>query len=282
VLKEGILREPDRRDAILDLCLFETTADLGSAEPVNLDDAPTAVDEVADQDPKITDAPPFAPRTTVDGYLERMTATQEAIYVLAGPDLATLKKSPHLEAFRDRNIEVLLLPDPVDEWWAAQVDKIRDKPLRQVGKGEIELGSEEERKAEKDKRDQAQAELEPVLKTLGEHLGQHIREVRVSTRLKDSAACLVGNPWDLSPQMEAALRASGRDVPPSKRVLEVNPDHPALSRLKAIHALSPSDERLREAAILLHGQALLAEGAAPPDPAEFARTLGKALEKALG
>jgi molecular chaperone HtpG len=211
-----------------------------------------------------------------------MTATQEAIYVLAGPDLATLKKSPHLEAFRDRNIEVLLLPDPVDEWWAAQVDKIRDKPLRQVGKGEIELGSEEERKAEKDKRDQAQAELEPVLKTLGEHLGQHIREVRVSTRLKDSAACLVGNPWDLSPQMEAALRASGRDVPPSKRVLEVNPDHPALSRLKAIHALSPSDERLREAAILLHGQALLAEGAAPPDPAEFARTLGKALEKALG
>jgi molecular chaperone HtpG len=211
-----------------------------------------------------------------------MKDSQDSIYVLAGPDLETLRKSPHLEAFRARNLEVLLLPDPVDEWWAAQVDKVRDKPLRHVGKGDLELGTEEERKAEKEKREKAQADLEPLLKTLSSHLSEYIREVRVSGRLKDSAACLVGNPWDLSPQMEAALRASGRELPPSKRVLELNPDHPAIARLKAIHALSPDDERIREAAVLLHGLALLAEGAAPPDPAKFAHTLSGALEKALG
>ncbi len=286
VIKEGILREPDRREAILDLCLFETTTDLGTAATPKIEeeeDGTTTVEvsAVEGEDDK-PEPPTYAPRTTLDGYLERMPADQEAIFVLAGPDLETLRKSPHLEAFTARNIEVLLLADPVDEWWAAQVDRVREKPLRHVGKGDIELGSEDERKAEKEKREQAQADLDPLLKTLGGHLGSHIREVRVSGRLKDSAACLVGNPWDMSPQMEAALRASGRDVPPSKRVLEVNPAHPALARLKAIHALAPDDERLKDAAVLLHGQALLAEGAPPPDPAEFARTLGRALEKSLG
>jgi molecular chaperone HtpG len=285
ILKEGILRDPDRKDAILDLCLFETTAELGEAKAIN--NANETEGANGEENPEAKDngessAPRYAPRTTLDGYMERMKNGQDAIWVLAGPDLETLRKSPHLEVFREKGVEVLLLNDPIDEWWVGQTSTIREKPLKHAGKGELELGSESERQQAKESAEAKQKELEGLLKDLGQHLKGEIREVRISKRLKNSAACLVGNPWDLSPQMEAALRASGREMPRSQRVLEVNPDHPTLQRLQAIHALTPEDPRIREAAILLHGQALLSEGALPKDPSEFASLLGNALEKALG
>lgn len=243
VLKEGIFQDHDNRDALLDLALFSTTEPTLRAE---------------------------ATLSTLGEYLGRMKEGQEAIYYISGDNRDVLLKSPHLEAFEARGYEVLLLSDPVDEIWAGGGEiEFQGHKLRSVSRGAVELGSEEERKAEETKREKGQREFGPVLAALQEKLAEHVSEVRLSNRLRSSAVCLVSGEHDMSPQMAKIFRAMGQEAPKSKRIMEFNPEHPILRTLQAL--VAGGDAKIAEYAELLYGQAMLAEGAVPEDPARFSK-----------
>ncbi len=244
VLKEGVFQDHTNAEAILKIAWFDSTH--SATEPTSLDD-----------------------------YIGRMKEGQEVIYYLTGRTRTAIEQSPHLEAFAARGIEVLLLSDPVDEIWVSAVPDYKGKKLQSVGKGEVDLGTAEEKKQEEEKRKEEESSLGDLFKTLAGHLEAHVKEVRLSSRLTSSAACLVSDPGDLTPQLEQMLRATGQEVPTVKRTLEVNPGHPLIQRLNLIHAAGKEDPRLPRYARLLYGQAVLAEGGIPPEPAQFARLLSE-------
>ena len=214
-------------------------------------------------------------------YRERMQEGQEAVYYLTGESRTVLERSPHLESFRDRGIEVLLMTDPVDELVVQALTEVDGTPLRSVAKGEVELGSEEERTRTREELESRGRELSDLLSALGHHLDEHVREVRLSTRLKSSPACLVGDEHDLSPQMERFLRASAYELPRQKRILELNPDHPVVQGLKTRYEADHDDPEVPRTAQLLLGYALLAEGSELPDPARFTDLLAQLMERTL-
>ncbi|WP_026368632.1 molecular chaperone HtpG [Aminiphilus circumscriptus] len=244
VLKEGIFADERNRETLLSLALFRTT----TREWITLDD-----------------------------YLEGMKPEQKAVYFLSGGTLETLRNSPHLEAFRDRGYEVLLLDDPVDDFWTGVVESYRDKPLTSVAKGAADLDApkEQEKNLEEKEREEA---FEPLLKALAERLKDEVSSVRLSRRLTTSPACLVGETHSMTPQMEQLLRQMGQEVPKLKRILEVNPSHPVLERLQRRFAEGGS---LGDVPELLYGQALLAEGGTLSDPARFARLVAELLARDL-
>jgi molecular chaperone HtpG len=241
VLKEGIFQEKKYEEKLLELALFDSSASEG--------------------------------KTTLDEYIERMKEGQEEIYYLTGKSRAAVLASPHLEAFKKKEYEVLLLSDPVDEVWVESSFTYKEKNLKSVGKGTVELGSEEERKAEEEEREEKEKTLKDLLEVIQKHLDEHVKEVRLSTRLTDSPACLVGEAGDMTPQLEQMLRASGQEIPEVKRILELNPDHAIVSKLNQFFLLSADDPRLERYSQVLLGQALLAEGHLPPDPAAFSKEL---------
>ncbi|MFE7650594.1 molecular chaperone HtpG [Streptomyces phaeoluteigriseus] len=249
VLKEGLVTDSENRDALLAVSSFATTHD--AAEP-----------------------------TTLQQYVERMKDGQEAVYYMTGDSRESIENSPHMEAFRDRGIEVLLLTDPVDEVWTDTVAEFDGKPLRSVAKGELALdGDDEDKPAEdREKRNEEYAEL---LTWMKEQLGEDIKEVRLSSRLTVSPACLVSDTNDLTPALENLYRAMGQDVPRAQRILELNPDHTLVKGLN--RALRDRADRaaLAEDAELLHGLAVLAEGGRPKEPARFTQLLAERLERAL-
>jgi len=212
--------------------------------------------------------------TTLDEYVGRMKEGQEAIYYALGPSRAAAASSPHLEAFRDKGYEVLLLSDQVDEVWLQGTPAYKEKKLQAVGKGEVDLAPEPERESR-------EQDFKDLLGCLRVHLQEQVKEVRLSKRLTRSAVCLVGEAGDLSVQMEDALRKMGRDVPRAKRTLELNPDHPIAARLQELFARDPKAPELEQSARVLYAQALLAEGAQLPDPAEFSGLLSDVLLRAL-
>ena len=207
--------------------------------------------------------------TTLADYVERMTEGQTHIYYLAGSSLDAVRRSPHLESFARKGVEVLFFADPVDEFWLERGLAYKDRTFVSVSKGEIDLGAPE---AEDDAQDAAERpRLEGLLQTLRTHLQDDVKEVRVSGRLTDSPACLVGDKDDPSPQLERMMRQLGQDPPRTKRILEINPGHPFIARLAAIHAENAQSLKLKTYAQLLHGQAILAEGGALPDPGAYSR-----------
>ncbi|MDD3516513.1 MAG: molecular chaperone HtpG, partial [Synergistaceae bacterium] len=213
---------------------------------------------------------------TLDEYLESLKPGQKAVYHISGGKLETLRNSPHLEAFQERGYEVLLLDDPVDDFWTGVVEHYRDKPLKSVAKGAADLGEREE---EAEKSDQAREErFAPLLKALAERLAEDVSSVRLSKRLTASPACLVGETHSMTPQMEQLFRGMGQPVPKLKRILEVNPGHAVLERLRRRFE---ADGSLGDYPELLYGQATLAEGGAPADPARFARLVADLLERDL-
>ncbi len=249
-LKEGIFSDDRNREKILDLCLFNSTHD----------------------DEK---------KTTLAEYMERMPEGQDAIYYLTGESLDVVRKSPHLEAFREKGYEVLLLTEPVDEVWVQSVFDFKEKKFQSVGKGEVKLGSEEEqKKAEEDLKEKKEA-YSALMEQMKKQLDEYIKEVRLSSRLTSSPACLVGDTMDMTPQMEQLLRASGQQVPTQKRILELNPKHPVLEKLKAIVESDKDSEMVKDYAELLHGQALLAEGQPLPDATRFNEVLNKLMTRGL-
>lgn len=219
--------------------------------------------------------------TTLKDYVSRMKPGQNKIYFATGEDRKTIENSPHLEAFRDKGYEVLLLTDAVDEIWTQSVYKFGEFELQSVGKGTVELGTEEEKK-------QAEQVLEEKGKTFGDllgamksQLGDYVKEVRLSSRLTNSPSCLVGNASDLSPQMEQLLKSMNQPVPENKRILEINPDHPLNQKLQALFAQNPQDTALADYSYLLYGQALLAESSPLPEPAKFSKLMSDLLVKTL-
>jgi molecular chaperone HtpG len=254
VLKEGLMSDFDNQDTLLRICSFAST---------HSDEQPTTLAE----------------------YVERMKDGQEQIFYATGQSREQILKSPHLEAFKAKGYEVLLLTDPVDEIWVGSVPEFDGKPLQSVARGEVDLDSEDEKKAHEAEREQQQQEFADLLSWLKETLSDHVTDVRLSGRLTDSPACLITPTFGFTPALARMYRASGQPVPVSKRILELNPKHPLVTGLRQAHKNLPDDAslagELAETAELLYGTALLAEGDVPEDPAKFAGLLADRLARTV-
>lgn len=207
--------------------------------------------------------------TSLSDYVARMKEGQDVIYYMTGPSLDAVKNSPHLEAFAAKGYEVLWFTDPIDEIWLERGLTFEDKAFRSVGQGDVELGTEEEKKQAEEKREDKERELKDVLSALRSQLQEEVKEVRLSSRLTTSPACLVGDAGDMTPQMERLMRSMGQEVPKTKRILELNPDHAVMPKLEALFREDPKSETFKTYAQLLYGQAVLAEGGTLKDPAHF-------------
>ncbi|WP_174519042.1 molecular chaperone HtpG [Gordonia desulfuricans] len=252
VFKEGLVNDFDNRDAVLKASSFSSTQ--SETDLVTLAD-----------------------------YVGRMPEKQDSIYYMTGESRQQIENSPHLEAFRAKGIEVLILSDPVDEMWVTSGLEFEGKAFRSIAKGSVDLDELDDAETADDAEDQAQAEeFEGLLGWLGEALGDDITEARLSKRLTESAACLVGDDFSMSPQLEKLYRASGQELPKSKRTLELNPNHPLVAGLNKAFAAADDHTPLVPTAKLVHGMALIAEGGELDDPAGFARLLADELTSSLG
>jgi len=249
VLKEGLGEDFGNRDRLAKLLRFASTA------------SDTVSVSLAD-------------------YKARMKEGQEAIYYMTGESRAKIEESPHLESFLEKGYEVLILPDPVDEIWAQQVFKHKEHAFKSISKGEVELGTEDEREEAEEKRKEKEKEYQSLLDCLKDKLKDHVKEVRLSNRLTNSAACLVTGASDLSPQLEAMMRQMGQDFPRSKRILELNPDHAVLAKLQGLFDGNADDPQLNDYAQLIYGQAILAEGGDLPNPGQFSKLVADLMVKA--
>src|SRR6516165_4977070 len=251
VVKEGLMSDFDNQDTLLRISSFASTH---SDEEV----------------------------TTLAEYVERMKDGQEQIFYATGETRQQILKSPHLEAFKAKGYEVLVLTDPVDEVWVGNVTEFDGKPLQSVAKGEVDLGSDED-KSEAEREEQ-QKEFADLLDWLKETLSEHVKEVRLSSRLTESPACLITDAFGMTPALARMYRASGQPVPVGKRILELNPSHPLVIGLRDAQKKADNDTALTvvaETAELLYGTALLAEGGALEDPARFAELLADRLARTV-
>ena len=250
VLKEGLLSDIDNQDTLLRISSFASTH--------------------SDEEP-----------TTLAEYVERMKDGQKQIFYATGETRQHILKSPHLEAFKAKGYEVLLLTDPVDEVWVGSVAEFDGKPLQSVARGEVDLHSEEEKSAHEAERVKQEKDFADLLNWLKETLSAHVKEVRLSTRLTESPACLITGAFDITPALARLYRGSGQDIPASKRILELNPDHPLVTGLRQAHKDRGDDPSVAETAELLYGTALLAEDGVLEDPARFAELLADRLTRTV-
>ena len=250
VLKEGLLSDSDNKETILAVSSFASTA---SEEDL----------------------------TTLAGYVERMKDGQEQIYYMTGESRQMIESSPHMEAFKARGLEVLVLTDPVDEMWVGSVTEFEGKKFQSIAKGEVDLDTEEEKKATEVAREQQDKDFAELLTWMTTTLEDNVKAVRLSSRLTDSPACIVGETHDFTPMLEKMYRASGQPIPHTKRTLELNPTHPLVTGLKDAFAEHKDDAGLAETAELLYGMALLAEGGELSDPAHFTKLLANRLARTL-
>ncbi len=241
-LKEGVVQDYENREKLADLLLLEST----KTEP--------------------------GKRTTLSEYVERMPVSQNEISYLVGESRAVLEHSPHLEGFRAQDREVLLFTEPIDEFVTQALTEYKGKKLKAIDKGELAGAAVEEATKKR---------YQPLLDFLKGKIGDEVKEVRLSARLKDSAAVLVSDEWAMGPQMARLLERMGRggEVPPSRRILELNPSHPAVEALQKLHAKDANDARLERYGRLLYEEALIAEGSRVKDPAALARTVNELLVK---
>ena len=201
-------------------------------------------------------------------YIGRMKEGQDKIYFVTADSFAAAKHSPHLEIFRKKGIEVLLLSDRVDEWLLSSLTEFEGKKLQSVAKGDLDLGKMED-EAEKEQQQKVEDEFKPLVEKIQTALGESVKEVRVTHRLTDSPACLVSGEHDLSGNLERILKAAGQKTPSTKPVLEINPQHAILQRLST----EADEARFTDWSHLLFEQALLAEGGQLEDPASFVKRL---------
>ena len=208
--------------------------------------------------------------TGLQDYVARMQEGQKAIYYVAADSLAAAQASPHIEALKQRNYEVLYMVDKIDEWVVDVLREFEGKELCSESKGALDLPETDQQKQAKEEQ---QKDLAPVLSRMHKVLDQKVKEVRVTDRLTDSPACLVSDRHGMSANMERVLREAGQAVPEQKRILELNPKHAVVQRMRTF---AESDEdRFTRWTELLHDQALLAEGVLPADPAAFARRVAE-------
>lgn len=208
--------------------------------------------------------------TSLKDYKERMKEGQEAIYYQTGLSRPEIESSPHLEAFQSKGIEVLYLVDPVDELVLNSLFEYEGLKFQSVGKGEVELGSEEEKKQAKEALEEKKKEFEDFLSFLKGKLEADVKEVRLSNRLTNSPACLVGNEFDYSPHLERLLRSEqGGDMPKTLRILEINPEHPMIVKFQKQYKEDAESVRWDDYSELILGYATLAEGSKLANPAKF-------------
>ena len=219
--------------------------------------------------------------TTLGEYVGRMKEGQDAIYFLTGTSADAVARSPLLEGFRAKGYEVLLFSDPIDEMWLERAPSFQGKPLRSIGRGDVLPGSEEERKAAASAIEEQRRDLGDLLVCLRAAIQDEVKEVRLSSRLTTSPACLVADEHDLTPRMQKLLAQLGQAAPPVRPVLELNPSHPVMPKLKAAFAADSTDPRLAAYARLLLGQAYLADTGQVPDPAAFGKALDELMLRAL-
>ena len=252
VLKEGLYEDHTAQEPILELARFRST---NGTELVSLAD-----------------------------YVARMPEGQDEIYYISGDDPAALAASPQIEGFKSRGVEVLLLSDPIDEFWVPAVGKYDDKPLKSVTSGGIDLTkfetADSEAAPDADKADDA--DMAKLVLNFKQTLGEDVKDVRVSERLTDSAVCLVAADGDMDLHLERMLRQQGHmNVPSAARILELNPGHPLIRKLTGLVDQPADSEILDETARLLLDQAKILEGDSIPDPAAFSRRLNLVLERGL-
>ncbi|MFI6024652.1 molecular chaperone HtpG [Amycolatopsis magusensis] len=245
-VKEGLVNDADNRETLLEISSFDSTND--AEKP-----------------------------TTLREYVERMKDGQEHIYYLTGASRSMIEHSPHMEAFRAKGYEVLVLTDAVDEMWVESVTEFDGKKFQSIAKGQVDLDSEEEKK----EGDARQKDFAGLLGWMGETLTEQVKEVRLSSRLTTSPACIVGDANDISPTLEKMYRAMGQEMPQIKRILELNPDHELVSGLRKAHEERKDDPALAETAEILYGMALLAEGGELSDPPRFMRLLAGRLASSI-
>jgi molecular chaperone HtpG len=243
-LKEGLLTDAENAQAVLEASVFPSTHD------------------------------PEKPTTLAD-YVARMPEGQESIYYVTGDSRASVENSPHLEAFRAKGYEVLLLTDQVDEVWVGVVPSYGTgddaKPFASVSQGDVDLS---------DSADKPEG-FDDLLSWMTTTLADDVAEVRLSTRLTTSPACLVGEVGALPPQLEQMMRQMGQEIPVQKRTLELNPRHPLVENLKAAHEAKPEDAGVAETASLLYDMALIAEGGELKEPSAFVGKLAQRLAATL-
>ena len=239
VLKEGLAEDMANKDRIAKLLRFSSTADAASEQRVSLED-----------------------------YVSRMKEGQDVIWYVTAENRKAAENSPHLEIFRKKGVEVLLMSDRIDEWVMGYFTEFDGKKLRSIAKGDVDLDSDSESKDDEEQKD---ADKDPLLKRLSDALADEVSEVRASQRLTESASCLVLGEQELAMHMRRMLEQAGQTLPDSKPVLEVNLDHQLLQQVSAIE----SDEELKDWAELLFEQAVLAEGGQLQDPAGFVQRVNR-------
>ncbi len=239
VLKEGLLQNPEYQESILDVTLFDSTTSEG--------------------------------KRTLEEYLGDMKEGSETIWYIAGEDREVVGNSPHLEAFAEKGIEVLLLSDRVDTVWAPGVTEYKGKKFRSIATGDVDLADEKEKEAREEEEKKRSEEHADLLKRLGELLADNVSEVRFSSRLRSSPAVVVTPEGGLDPAMARLMESMGQMVPTQKRILELNPEHAIVGRLKKVFEANSEDPLLTDLAALLYGGALLSEGELPPDPAAYGK-----------
>ncbi len=247
VLKEGPAEDFTNREKIAKLLRFATTH---------------------------TDAPEQT--VSLDQVIERMSDDQDTLWYVTGETHATAKNSPHLEVFRKKGIEVLLLSDRVDEWLMSHLMEYEGKSFKDVARGDLSLDADNEE--EKQALEQAKKDAEPLIERISAVLGDTVAEVRPTMRLTESPACLVVGEHEMGNQMRRILEAAGQEVPDSKPILEINPTHPLIQRLDK----EPDEARFADLASVIMDQATLAEGSPLEDPASYVAKLNKLLLELSG
>lgn len=241
VLKEGIAEDYSNRERIAKLLRFTSTHDEREEQTVSLDD-----------------------------YIARMKPEQEKIYYITADGLKAAQSSPHLEIFRKKGIEVLLLCDRIDEWLVANLNEYTGKSLQSIAKGNLDLGKLEDEEEKKEHEKEA-GDFQELTNKMKEVLGEQVKDVRITYRLTESPACLVADTHDVSGNLGRLLKSAGQKVPDSKPFLEINPHHPMIQRLKYEEA------KFADWSYILFDQALLAEGGQLEDPAGFVKRLNDLL-----
>ena len=250
VLKEGLYEDREQRDTLLELARYRSTAGDGLV--------------------------------SLDEYVEQMRPGQEAIYTITGDSLEIVKRSPQLEGFRARGVEVLLLTDPIDEFWMPAIGTYKEKPFKSATRGGVDLVKiVPPEELPKEVPAPPPAKLASLIAIFKLALGDAVKDVRSSDRLTDSAVCLVADEGDMDMHLERLLKQHRQLDTAAKRILELNPSHKLIERLAATVGESGASDQLSEFAWLLLDQARIVEGEQLPDPPAFARRLAELLERGL-
>jgi molecular chaperone HtpG len=249
-LKEGVSSDYENKEKLLPLLLFESS-----------------------HDPKEL--------TTLKGYLERMKPEQNEILYLTGESRKVIENSPHLELPRQKNYEVLYLSDPVDELLVQHLHEFEGKRLKSVTKGKINLGTEEEKKQTEEQLKKKEEEYADFLQTCQKKLDAHVKQIRLSTRLVGSPACLVTEEHEYSPQLERLLQKGKGGGPKQRRIMELNPEHPLITQLFERYKANHEDPLLDSSIDLLFELSLVAEGSDIADPVRLNQVTLDLLQKVV-